>query len=200
MNHSDAPTARHETVLDAGSQRVARVYAEALLDAAARREQTEQVLDELNSLIDDLFAADPQFEAFLAGGAIGRKPKAQVIHHAFDGRASDVFRNFLLVLNDHQRLDLLRGIRDAAKELYDERAGRMRVFVTSAAPLPEDQREKLLHQLRQRYHKEPVLTAQVDPALLGGLVVRVGDWLFDGSVRTRLQNIEKQMIERGSHG
>ncbi len=200
MNASDAPTTRHETVLDAGSQRVARVYAEALLDAAEKGNQTQQVLEEFDSLIDDLFRADPQFEAFLASGAISRRPKAEVIHRALDGRASDTFRNFLLVLNDHQRLDLLRGVREAVKELYDERSGRLRVVVTSAAPLPDDQRERLREELRQKYNKEPVLTTRVDPALLGGVVVRVGDWLYDASVRTRLENIRKQLIERGSHG
>ncbi|HKI31288.1 MAG TPA: ATP synthase F1 subunit delta [Gemmataceae bacterium] len=199
MNHDDAPTARHETVLDAGSRRVSRVYAEALLDAAQKRDQLPQVLEEFTSLLDDLFRADPQFEAFLASGAISRKPKAEVIHRAFDGRASDTFRNFLLVLNDHQRLELLRGIYEAVRELYDERSGRMRVVVNSAVPLPDDQRERLLHELREKYRKEPVLTIRVDPALLGGLVIRVGDWLYDGSVRMRLDNIRKQLIERGSH-
>jgi F-type H+-transporting ATPase subunit delta len=198
LKHDSAP--QQETVLDAGSQRIAHVYAEALLAAAARQNQTEQVLDELSSLIDDLFRADPQFEAFLASGAISRKAKAEVIHRTFDGRASDAFRNFLLVLNDHQRLEVLRGIRDAAREMFDERAGRMRVFVTSAVPLPDDQRERLRQELRSKYHKEPVLTTRVDPTLLGGLVVRVGDWLFDGSVRARIQDIEKQLIEGASHG
>jgi F-type H+-transporting ATPase subunit delta len=200
MTQHDDLTPHHETVLDAGSRRVARVYAEALLDAAQKRGETERVLEEFASLFEDLFRADPQFEAFLASGAISRKPKAAVIHRAFDGRASDTFLNFLLVLNDHQRLDLLRGIHEAVKELHDERTGRMRVEVTSAVPLPDDQRERLMGELRQKYKKEPVLATRVDPSLLGGIVVRVGDWLYDASVRTRLENIRKQLIERGSHG
>src|SRR5262249_12089145 len=101
--------------------------------------------------------------------------------------------------NDNLRLDLLRGIYGAVKELHDERIGRMRVVVTSAVPLPDDQRERLLHELREKYKKEPVLAARVDPSLLGGLVVRVGDWLFGSSGRTRLENIQKRLIERGSH-
>jgi len=199
MTAQDPQTPRHETVLDAGTERVARVYAEALLDAAARRNQVAEVLEEFASLLEDVFRADPQFEAFLVSGAIGRKPKAAVIHRAFDGRASELFRNFLLVLNDHQRLDTLRDIHAAVRELFDERSGRLRVLVTSAAPLPDDQRERLQQQLQAAYRKEPVLTTQVDPALLGGLVVRVGDWLYDASVRARLDTIRKQLIARGSH-
>jgi F-type H+-transporting ATPase subunit delta len=199
MNANTDNATRHETVLDAGAKRIARVYAEALLDAADKSNQTDQVLEELGSLVEDVFRADPQFEAFLASGAISRKPKAQVIHRSFDGKASDTFRNFLLVINDHQRLDLIRGILKAARELRDERAGRLPVQVTSATPLPDDQRERLLQELRTKYQKEPVITLRVDPALLGGLVVRVGDWLYDASVRARLENIRKQLIARGSH-
>jgi F-type H+-transporting ATPase subunit delta len=199
MNTNDDRTPRHETVMDAGSRRVARVYAEALLGAAEKAGQIGPVLDEFASLFEDVFRADPQFGTFLASGAISRKPKAEVIHRVFDGRASEAFLNFLLVLNDHQRLDLLRGIYEAARELYDERGGRLRVLVTSAVPLPDDQRERLLQELRAKYRKEPVLTTRVDPALLGGLVIRVGDWTYDTSVRTRLETIRKQLIERGSH-
>jgi F-type H+-transporting ATPase subunit delta len=200
MNAHTENATHHETVMDATSQRVARVYAEALLDAAQQRGQAAQVLGELGSLVDDIYRADPLFEAFLASGAISRRPKAEAIRRAFEGKASDTFLNFLLVLNDYQRLELLRPILRAARGLADERAGRLPVLVTSAAPLADDQREQLLHDLRARYNKEPVLTLKVDPALLGGLVVRVGDWLYDASVRTRLENIKKQLIERGSHG
>jgi F-type H+-transporting ATPase subunit delta len=199
MNTNTDSATHHETVMDAVSQRVARVYAESLLGAAEQLNQTDQVMDELGALFEEVFRAGPLFEAFLTSGAISRKPKAEAIRKAFEGKTSELFLNFLLVLNDHQRLDLLRVIYQAARELRDERAGRLPVVVTTAAPLADDQREQLLHDLRARYNKEPVLTLRVDPALLGGLVVRVGDWLFDASVRTRLENIRKQLIERGRH-
>jgi F-type H+-transporting ATPase subunit delta len=198
MTVTSDSVARHETVLDADSRRVARVYAESLLDAAAELQQTDEVLDELAALIDGVLRAAPQFEAFLVSGA-ARGRKAEVIRRAFDRRASDLFRNFLLVLNAHRRLDLLRGLREAATELHAERAGRMRVIVTSAVPLRDDQRERLRQQLRARFRKEPVLTARVEPDLLGGIVVRAGDWLYDASVRARLETVRQQIIERGRH-
>jgi F-type H+-transporting ATPase subunit delta len=71
--------------------------------------------------------------------------------------------------------------------------------VTSAVPLPDDQREQLRQELRAKYNKEPVLTTQVNPALLGGVVIRVGDWIYDASVRTRLETLRKQLTERRSH-
>ena len=189
---------RQPTVLDADSRRLARIYAESLLDAAAELRQTDEVLDEFAALIDGVLPAAPQFEAFLLSGAASGR-KAEVIRRAFDGRASDLFRNLLLVLNAHRRLDLLRGIREAATELHAEREGRMPVFVTSAVPLRDDQRERLRQQLRAKYRKEPVLTARVEPDLLCGIVVRVGDWLYDASVRACLETVRQQIIERSRH-
>ena len=136
---------------------------------------------------------------FRASGAIGRKQKDEVLRKIFAGKTSPVFLNFLLVLSDHERLDMLRGILAAAQELRDERMGRMRVEVQSATPLPEDQRERLRRELKETFQREPLLSVRTDPELLGGLVVRVGDWLYDASVRTQLDSIRNQIIERSSH-
>ena len=197
MIRNQDSASRHETVLDADSRRIARIYAESLLNAAADLNQTDDVLEELAALLDGVLVAAPQLEEFLRSGAT-RARKAEVIRRAF-GQASDLFRNFLLVLIAHRRLDLLRGIREAATELHAEREGRMRVLVTSAVPLRDDQRERLRQQLRAKYRKEPVLTARVEPDLLGGIVVRVGDWLYDNSVRARLETVRQEIIERGRH-
>ncbi len=186
-------------IADVGAQRIARVYAEALLNAAEQSNQVEAIAEEVDSLVQDVFRADPQFEAFLSSGAIGRHHKEAVLKSVFEGRASPLFLNFLLVLNHHERLELLRAIRVAFRSLLDERAHRIRVEVRSAVPLPDDQRERLAQELRATFHLEPVLVTQVDPDLLGGMTVRVGDWLFDGSVRTRLNNIRKEIIESSSH-
>jgi F-type H+-transporting ATPase subunit delta len=73
------------------------------------------------------------------------------------------------------------------------------VQVRSAVPLADDQADRLRQQLRESLRLDPVLRTEVDPKLLGGIVVKVGDWLYDASVRARLDSIRKQLIERSSH-
>jgi F-type H+-transporting ATPase subunit delta len=182
---------------DVGAQRVAHVYAEALLNSAGQ--QGDAAVEELESLIGDVFAADPDFETFLSSGAVGRDQKAQVIQSVFGSRGTPNFVNFLLVLNAHERLNLLRPILEAAREIRDQRARRIRVEVRSAVPLPDDQRERLRQQLRESFHQEPLLETRVDADLLGGLVLRVGDWLYDASVRTKLETLRNQLIAESSH-
>ncbi len=196
---ADQPAKLQRTVLDVSSQRVARIYAEALYNAAEKRNEVAAVLGEFDALIDDVLTSHPELETFLLGSAVGRRQKREVLERTFDGRLGETLLNFLCVLNDHDRLSLLRGIHTLLKELADERAGRVPVRVTSAVPLADDQRERLRAELRESFRKEPVLDERLDPDLLGGLVVRVGDWQYDASVRTRLDNIRKQLIERSSH-
>jgi F-type H+-transporting ATPase subunit delta len=187
-----------EHVADVGAHRVARVYAEALLNAAGSKQQ-DAVVEELAALVRDVFKRQPQVEEFLSSGAISRDAKAGVIRSVFDGRTSDVFTNFLQVLNNHDRLDVLRPILTAARELANERAGRLPVVVRTAVPLPDDQRERLRAELRSTFKMEPLLDSQVDPELLGGMVVRVGDFLYDASVRARLESLRDELIARSSH-
>jgi len=184
---------------DAAAQRVARVYAEALLDEAQQRNAAAETLDELEGLVHDVAGADPLLASFFLGGAIGRENREAVLKAAFDGRVSDLLRNFLLVLNEHDRLDLLRPVLAAGRDLLEQRTGKVRVHVRSAVPLDDPHRERLVGELRQVTGREPVLEVRVDPDLLGGLVVQVGDWLYDVSVRARLEALRNQLIERSSH-
>src|SRR5262249_10770737 len=127
------------TVFDDESLHIGRVYAEAVFKAAAEQNQTGEILEELNALVNDVFRRDPNLETFLASAAVGRDHKAAAIQDAFAGRASDVLVKFLQVLNEHDRLNLLRPVAAAYRALYDAHAGQMRVQVRSAVPLPEDQ-------------------------------------------------------------
>ncbi len=191
--------AEKEALADVSAQRVARVYAEALLNAAQQRGQADDALAQIEELVGEVFRSYPNLETFLTSGATGRERKAALIKKAFEHRASEIVVNFLLVLNQHDRLELLHSIAAEARELYNERNNRIRVHVISATPLPDNQRERLLAELRNTFQVEPILQESVNPDYLGGLAVRIGTWAFDGSVRTQLETLRKQLIERSSH-
>lgn len=194
----------HETPVlketsDVSAERIARVYAEALYRVAEKTGQAEEVLGELESLVFEVFRRNANLEKFLSSAAVGRDARHDVIAKAFQGRTSQAFHSFLEVLNRHERLELIKPITRAYRELADQRANRLRVYVTSAAPIPEDQRSRLEGEFRSHFKKEPVLLSSVDPTLLGGLKIRVGDVQYDGSVKTRIENLRTQILARGSH-
>jgi F-type H+-transporting ATPase subunit delta len=184
---------------DVGALGIARVYAEALLAAADKQGQADTVLGELDALIDEVFRDDPAAESYLASPAVPEQKKAEAIASVFGPRASELLTNFLQVLNKHRRLDLLRHVRFAYRQLLDEQRRRVRVQVRSAVPLTEEQRNRISEMVGRALNLEPVLETREDPSLLGGLVVRVRDVQFDGSLRTRLEKIRNQIIERSSH-
>src|SRR5260370_4788293 len=126
----------HPTVLDVGTQRVAKVYAAAILRAAQTQNEGDQLLEEFESLANDVLPADPRLGAFLSSGIISKQAKAKVLRSVFSSRASALFVNSLLFLNDHGRLDLLRPITAACRDLPDRQAGRLRFPLLTTVPLP----------------------------------------------------------------
>lgn len=188
----------HATVFDDATRHVARIYAEALLSAADKRQQTQEVLEQFESLAHDVLGRDPAFALLLASAVIGRDKKRELLRRAFEGKINETLYNFLLVLNDHDRLGVVREIAVTMRGIYERRAGRIPVEVRAAAPLADDQRERLRQELREKFGREPILDVRVDPELLGGLVVRVEDWVYDGSVQARLERIRKQLVGQAS--
>ncbi len=164
-----------------------------------RGDQSREVLDELEALVNEVVRPNPDTEAFFRSAAIGRDRKAEFLRAALGGRISDLVLNFLLVLNEHYRLDLLMVIVAAYRDLLEQHTGQMRVQVRTAVPLDHDHQERLRGELQQAFGREPILEQRVEPDLLGGLVVQVGDWLYDASVRTRIESIRNQLIERSSY-
>lgn len=186
---------------DEGSseRRVARVYADALLTVAEQRGQAEEVGGELRSLVTDVFARSPEVEATLASPVVRRSAKAAVLDQAFKNNVSDLLFNFLTVLNAKDRLGLIRHVAAAYRDILDERAKRLRVTVRSAVELTGAQTEQLKGLIAQATGLEPILQARVDESLLGGMIVQVGDQVFDSSVRTRIESIRNQLLARSSY-
>ena len=177
---------------------VARIYADAFLNSIPSGEQDE-ALEEFRSFVEDLLNKQPEFSRLLLSGTISRDVKLAVINRVVAGRASDLFTNFLRVLARHDRLDLLTLILAQAGMEHEKRSGRKRVQVVSAQPLSDGALEKIRERLAGLLPFQPVLEPAVDPDILGGLRIRVGDTVYDGSLRARLKQLRLRVRERSLH-
>ncbi|MFQ5730646.1 MAG: ATP synthase F1 subunit delta [Planctomycetaceae bacterium] len=176
---------------------VARVYAEAFLDAFA--EEAQAGLDEFASFASDVLAANPEFESILLSPHIGRDEKLGMIERVVAPFGSETFTSFLRVLARHDRLDLLPMILQEAGIQQERRDGKQRVQVRSAVSLSEETLQSIRDQLDQTLPFEPVLVPSVDESLLGGIVIQIGDTVFDSSLRNRMQQLRTRLRSRSHH-
>jgi F-type H+-transporting ATPase subunit delta len=184
---------------DVGVEHIGAVYAKALLGAAENAGRLDETLEELDSLVCDVLDRLPQLEQILASGLVGVEEKTALLDRALAGQASPLFLNFLKVLGRHGRLDLLRVVYRQAKAQYDVLRGVVRVEFLTASPVDAALIDKVQNQLRLLLGREPVVEHRVQPGLIGGAVVRVGDTIYDGSIATQLENLREQMIDRSVH-
>ena len=188
-----------EMAADVGVEHVAAVYAEALLGAAETAGQSEAVLDEFDDLLADVLDPFPRLQQVLASALISHDDKAGILDRVLGGRASPTMLHFLKVVSRHGRLDCLRAIHRLTRGLYEKMQGRVVVQVTSAAPVDDALAERIVRSIRPLLDGEPVLRRSVDPKLIGGIVVRVGDTVYDGSIAAQLNSVRQQMIDRSAH-
>lgn len=174
---------------------IARNYAETLLTLAERQgpggpEAFGEALDGLASLL----RADARTRQFMETPRVTPEEKKAALRQALDGRAPEMFVRFVMIVADKRRQALLPEIAQAYAELLDERMGRVRVRVDiSHAPDAALQAE-IGNALADRLGKTVIPTFTVDPDLLGGMVVHVGDQILDGSVRTRAASLRRRML------
>ena len=201
MSEADDITARDAQVAerfspDVGREKIGEIYARALLGAARNADQSAAILDELSALIDEAFSGSPKLETVFASPLIRHEEKTALLDRVFQPRMSRLLLNFLKVVSRHGRLDCLRAVRLQAHKLYEEAQGDVRVRVTTAAAVEPKQVEKIAAALAASLGRRPILETVVDPALVGGAVLRIGDTVYDGSVANQLQQIRQQMIDR----
>lgn len=167
----------------------ARRYAKALFAIARQRDCVAQLRGELASLCG-LLAQSPALREVLLQPLHPAAARRAVLN-GVAGRlqSSPLLRDFCAYLIDRRRLIDLEAVADAFAQLAEEAAGRCTAQVTSAAPLSQAQQERLRAALSARTGRQVALEIEVDDALIGGLVAQVGDSVFDGSLRTRLQRL-----------
>ena len=192
------PTAARRTAVDPARQRVGALYARAILAAAEKAGEANRVVEEIEAFVREVVEPNPKFEAVLASALVSADAKLKMIDRVVASRVSRITQHSLAVLASHGRLDALRAVAVALREQFDVLRGRVRVEVRTAVPL-NGQLPALTDKLRRMFGGEPQIEAKVDPQLIGGIILRVGDMIYDGSVATQLKNLCDQMINRSVH-
>ena len=171
---------------------VARRYAKALADVLAASDPA-RVLAQLRG-IEEIVRSSQELRNALATPAVPPSRKRAVMARLIEPlRVSAQVRNFLFVVIDHRRIHELASIIEAFEALADERLGLVRADVTSAHELTEVQRAALGAQLSRLAGKQAKLRFTTDPAVMAGVVARLGSTVYDGSVRGQLERLRVKL-------
>jgi F-type H+-transporting ATPase subunit delta len=171
-------------------------YARALVDVVLGPSSTttpDRVRQDLQSF-EQTLAGSTELASALESPSISRARKRAIISRLTQSLGiSGVSKNFLLVLADHRRTAELAGVIAAFDKLVDERLGSLQVDVASAGELQPRQQEALTQRLAAMTGKKIRLHLKIDRDLVGGMVVRVGSTVFDGSVRGQLDALGRRL-------
>jgi F-type H+-transporting ATPase subunit delta len=175
--------------------RIAKPYAQALYDAAAEQAALSRIVGDANQIIS-LAQESKDFEQFLTNPILSPQFKSEMFQQLLSEAVQPLTLNFLLLLASKQRERFLVAILQAFLKLVDLKAGRVVAQVTSAVPLSDAQQTSLVKQLSDYSGAEVRLELSEDTAIKGGIIVRLGDTVFDGSVATQLQQL-RSLLARG---
>lgn len=176
------------------SRLLARRYARALFLSASAAGQVQTVEEDLDRVLQvwgDTFA----LREVLGGVLIPRSRQKELLERLFQGRVTRPVLNLVSLLLDERRLRLLEEIRRQYRLLADEARGIILVEVVSARPLPEEAQEALREALEKKLGRKVRLETSLDPNLIGGVRVKIGDRLYDGSVRGQLERLRQRLAK-----
>ena len=176
---------------------VARRYAQALTEEAQQAESLD-ALDADVAMLQETLDGSHELVRLLGSPVVPRAKKEAVLVRLFEGKVSDLSLRFLRLLVEKQREGSLPDVLDAYRQLRDERTGTVEASVRTAKPLSPDEAERLRAALASRAGASVRMRIDVDPSLIGGLVVQLGDVVYDRSVRHQLESLRGQLAERAA--
>lgn len=174
---------------------ISKRYAHAFFDIAAKEKRLEQYYAELKQFTSILIQ-DHALREFLANPVVEQTDKKSVVEKII-GRLqmSPMTVNFLKLLVDKKRIETLPNIENCYRQLMDDTLKKVRVNVKTAFPLSAEMQNLILSSLGQITGQQVEMAVEEDPALLGGIVIGVGDTLYDGSIRNQLNKMSNLLGE-----
>lgn len=174
---------------------VSKVYGDALFETAMEKDRTDVLYEEIGSLVPVL-EGNPELMALLNNPRIVKEEKVSIIHQVFGGRVEEELMGFLTIVVEKGRQNDLLPIFDYFIQRVKEFKRIGTVSVTSAVELSEEQKARLKEKLLASTDYVMFETSyQIDPALIGGMVIRIGDRVVDSSIRTRLYEMKRELSQ-----
>lgn len=177
---------------------LARIYAKSLFEmatAAGGDRAVEESVDELEQIA--AANSDPAVARFFSSPMVAKSRRKELLKTVFSGKISDLTLRFLLVLNANDRLNHFPAIVVAFRQMLEQARGRIDVEVITAGPLGAEQVALLKQKIQSVIGREPLIEQSVDPSMIGGVKIRVGDRLIDGSVAGRLRRMRHALLTAG---
>jgi F-type H+-transporting ATPase subunit delta len=172
-------------------EEIAQVYSRSLFEVAKEQGKLDAIREELGQFADAL-AGDHDLQVFLFSPYFSTVEKKDGLHRVLEG-ADPAFENFLELLIEKHRMPVLFRIRRQFEALWQEENRLLPVQVTSAIALDEPTVQQISQRIAEQTNRRIELTTAVDPDIVGGIVLRVGNSILDASIRNRLEQVRRQL-------
>lgn len=173
---------------------ISKTYGDALLELAIEENQTDALLEESSALLD-ILGTEKDLDRLMTHPQISKAERIRILEEVFGGRMSDNMMGFFRIVIEKDRYGQIREILTYFVEEVKALRGIGTAYVTTPTPLRAEQQEALVKKLLEttQYHTIE-LQLQVDPSLIGGIVIRIGDRVVDGSIKTKLDTLQRQLL------
>ena len=171
------------------------IYSDVMFELAEEAGLVEQVMDDLEA-VAEVLKDEPEFLSLLTIGQVKEDEKVKMVRRVFKGRVNDLTLDFLCVLAKRNRMNFVHGIGVRYEVLLDERKNLHRIEVTLAKEPTDEQTEKIKADIRDALNAEIKLSVNIDPEIIGGIIIKKGDLMVDNSVRTILNRTVDAIMTR----
>ncbi|GAA0865382.1 F0F1 ATP synthase subunit delta [Paraclostridium tenue] len=173
---------------------IASRYAEALFQVGEESNSTEKLYNELKAVVD-IINVNKEFSNILKSPIVSKEEKKTLITNIFGSKLNNEMLNFMKILADKDRLNLLANMEEAFKALLNDKNNILEGVAITAVPMNEGEVNELQAKLSAKYNKTVVLQNEVDKSILGGVLVRLGNEEIDGTVKNRLDKMKEQLSQ-----